>query len=169
MQFSISTRFKHTVKCKNSSFQTIQFSVITQCSSIRPIDRTLLCAITPDQSEIGSDGNVGIICIPQSSNINGASPSYCLVSYTGHSLGESYPLLRCSRCILSPQLTGIVFDSNTWNHISVCKKKKTQKKKKTPATQKCNFISTIIGKTWGIKNIMRFLWINAIKMLHMEP
>ena len=29
--------------------------------------------------------------MPQSACINGASPSDCLVSYLGHSLGESYP------------------------------------------------------------------------------
>ena len=32
-----------------------------------------------------------VLCIPQSSSITGASPSGCLVSYSGHSLGEFYP------------------------------------------------------------------------------
>ena len=40
---------------------------------------------------IGSDGNEGVIRIPQSSSINGTSASYCLVSYPGHTLGGSYP------------------------------------------------------------------------------
>ena len=40
------------------------------------------------QSEPGSDGNEGVLRIPQS--ITGASPSDCLVSYQEHSLGESY-------------------------------------------------------------------------------
>ena len=35
-----------------------------------------------------SDGNKRILCIPQS--ITEASPSDCLVSYQGHSLGSSY-------------------------------------------------------------------------------
>ena len=36
-----------------------------------------------DQSGPGSDGNEGVLCIPQSSSIIGTSPSDCLV-------GESY-------------------------------------------------------------------------------
>ena len=56
-------------------------------SSIWPIDRTLLDATTPDQSGPGSDGNERGIHIPQSSNTIGVSPSDCLVSYPGHSLG----------------------------------------------------------------------------------
>ena len=38
----------------------------------------------------GSDGNKGVLHIPQNSNITEASPSDCLVSYPGHSLGGSY-------------------------------------------------------------------------------
>ena len=41
-------------------------------------------------SELGSDGNEGVLHIPQNSSITGASPSDCLMSYPGHSLGESY-------------------------------------------------------------------------------
>ena len=66
-----------------------------QFSSIWPIDRTLSGATTPVQSWPGSDGNEGVLCIPQSSNFTGTSPSACLVSYLGHSLlvvvGGSYP------------------------------------------------------------------------------
>ena len=40
----------------------------------------------------GSNGNDGVLCIPQSLSITGTSPLDCLVSYTGHSfVGESYP------------------------------------------------------------------------------
>ena len=70
---------------------TSQFCVITQFSSVSPIDRTLSPATTPGQSEPGSYSNEGILCIPQRSSITGASPSACLVSYTRNSLGESYP------------------------------------------------------------------------------
>ena len=56
------------------------------CSSI-----TLSGATTPGQSGPGSNGNKGVLHIPQSSSSTGASPSDCLVSYPGHSLGESYP------------------------------------------------------------------------------
>ena len=72
---------------KTVLFQTIQFSINTQFSSIWYIDRTLSSLL----SRPGSDGNEGVLCIPQSSSIIGTSPSYCLVPYQGHSSGESYP------------------------------------------------------------------------------
>ena len=58
-------------------FQTIQLSIID--------------ATTPGQSESGSDGNEKVFHITQSSSITEASLSGCFVSYTGNSLGESYP------------------------------------------------------------------------------
>ena len=59
------------------------------------------------ESGPGSDGNEGVLGIPQSSSIAGTSPSDCLVSYAGHSLvGALTPLQRSSRCILQPQPTG---------------------------------------------------------------
>ena len=60
-------------------------------SSIWPIDRTLSGATTSDQSGPESDGNEGVFCIPQTSNITGASPSDYLMSYPGHSLCRPYP------------------------------------------------------------------------------
>ena len=46
----------------------------------------------PGQSGPGSDGDEGVLRIPQSSSIAGTSPSDCLVSYPEHSLGGgSYP------------------------------------------------------------------------------
>ena len=42
-------------------------------------------ATSPDQSGLGSDGNKGVLRIPQSSRFTD-----CFVSYLGHSLGESY-------------------------------------------------------------------------------
>ena len=61
-------------------------------SSIWPIDRTLSGATTLGQSEVGSDGNEGVLCIPQSSSITGTSLSDYLVWNPGHLLreGESY-------------------------------------------------------------------------------
>ena len=76
---------------KTFLFQTIQFSTNTQFSSIWVIDRTLSGTTTQGQSGPGSNGNKRVLCIPKSSSITDASQSYCLVSYTGHSLGESYP------------------------------------------------------------------------------
>ena len=55
------------------------------------IDRTLLDATAPSQSGPESDGNERVPHIPQSPSITGASPSYFLVSYPGHLLGECYP------------------------------------------------------------------------------
>ena len=50
-----------------------------------PLIGPLSGATTPGQSGPGSDGNEGVLCITQSSSITGTSPSYCLVSYPGHS------------------------------------------------------------------------------------
>ena len=47
-------------------------------------------ATTSSLSGPGSDGNKGVLCIPQSSCITGTTPSDCLVSYPGHSLVGSY-------------------------------------------------------------------------------
>ena len=52
---------------------------------------TLSGATAPGQSEPMSDGNEGVLRIPQSSSIIEASPSDCLVSYLVHLLGECYP------------------------------------------------------------------------------
>ena len=49
---------------------------------------TLSGATTPGQSGPGSNGNEGVLRIPQSHSITGTSPSDCLVSYPGHSLGR---------------------------------------------------------------------------------
>ena len=62
----------HTVTYKQNLFQTIQFSISTLFSSIWPIDRTLSGATTPSQSGPGSDGNEGVLRIPQSSSITGS-------------------------------------------------------------------------------------------------
>ena len=92
---------------KTVLFQTSQFSLSTQFSSIWPIERTLSGAITPGQRGPGSNGNDDILCIPQSSSITGTSPSDCLVS--SRTLGRGgglTSLQRSSWCILQPQLTG---------------------------------------------------------------
>ena len=60
-------------------------------SSIQPIDRNIIRCFTPGQSGPGSNGNKGVLHIPQSSSLSGTSPSDCLVSYLGHSLGGGYP------------------------------------------------------------------------------
>ena len=66
-------------------------------SSIQPIDRALSGATTPGQSGPGSNGNEGVLCFPQNPSITGTSPSDCLVSYPGYSLGWGLTLLqRCT-------------------------------------------------------------------------
>ena len=55
-------------------FQVIQFSISTHFSSIGPIDRVLSGATTLGQSGSGSNGNEGVLYIPQSSSITGTSP-----------------------------------------------------------------------------------------------
>ena len=74
-------------KCQNS----IPFNISAQFSSFGPIDRTLSGATTPGQSGPVSGVNKGVLRIPQSFSITGASPPDNLVSYTGHSPGECYP------------------------------------------------------------------------------
>ena len=66
---------------------------MSNCSTW-PIDRTLSGATTPGQSGPGYDGNEGVLHIPESSSITGASLSDCLVSYLGHLFGEVLPLYR---------------------------------------------------------------------------
>ena len=82
-QLSICTQFKMS---KTVLFQTIQFSIRIQFSSVR----TLSGATTTSQTELGSDGHKELLHIPQSFSITGALPSDWLVSYRGHSFGESY-------------------------------------------------------------------------------
>ena len=75
-------------------FPTIQFSInrlyayILNVSFIWLIDRTRSGTTTQGQRGPGSDGNEGVL---QRSSITGVSPSVCLMSYPGQSLGESYP------------------------------------------------------------------------------
>ena len=106
IQFSISTQFKckytiylsKTFLLQATQFsqrvliQTIQFSISMQFNSIKPIDRALSGATILGQSGPESNGNEGVLHISQSSSITGTSPSNCLVSYPGLSLGwGSYP------------------------------------------------------------------------------
>ena len=72
---------------KTVLFQVIQFSISTHFSSIWPINWTLTGATTPEKSGPVSDGNEGVLHIPQRSSITGNLPSDCLVSYPGHLLG----------------------------------------------------------------------------------
>ena len=72
----------------------------TQFSSIRSIDRTLSGATTPGLSGPESDGNEGVLRIPQSSSITGTSALDYLVSYQDTRCWGLTRLQRCSRCII---------------------------------------------------------------------
>ena len=99
----------HTVKwfqvlLYNSHNLTLVISLHTVCST-RSIDRILSGAITPGQSGFWSNGNEGVLHIPQISKAGG-SPSDCLLSYLGHPLGASLTRRQiCNQCILHPQQT----------------------------------------------------------------
>ena len=93
--FRISTFFVYSqLNSKIVLFQTTQFSIITQFSSIRPINRTLSGATSLGMSEPGSDGNEGVLRIPQSSNITGTSPSDCLCHIQDTRSEEVLPISR---------------------------------------------------------------------------
>ena len=80
-------------------YETVN-KIISECIKLVQIDKPwhdwvgkliLSGVTTASQSRSGSNGNEGILHIPQSSSITKASPSDCLVPYPGHSLEESYP------------------------------------------------------------------------------
>ena len=60
---------------------------------IWPIDRTLLGATIPSQSEPGSNINEGVLHIPWSSK-TGASLSDGTMLHPGHLLGATYPFAK---------------------------------------------------------------------------
>ncbi len=75
----------------NISKKTFLFQVIQFIQTIQFSISMLLVLFNPGQSGPGSNGNKGVLRIPQSSNTAGTSPSDCLVSHLGHSLAGSYP------------------------------------------------------------------------------
>ena len=60
-------------------------------TSVWPRDWTLSSATILGYCGPGNNDNKEVLYIPQHSNITGASPSDCFMSYPGHLLGESYP------------------------------------------------------------------------------
>ena len=65
----------HNLNVKTVLFQVIQFSISMQLRFFWPIDRALSGATTTGQSGPGSDGNEGVLQVPQSSSITGTTPS----------------------------------------------------------------------------------------------
>ena len=102
---------------KTVLFQTIQFSISMQLkyqnSSI--LSNLVLHKYTvwfySTHSGPGSDDNEGVVHIPQSSIITGTSPSDCLASYPGHSLGGGGALPLCIDAVgvfYSPSQLGMI-------------------------------------------------------------
>ena len=82
--------------------QTIQLSI-----SMQLVLFTLSGATIPGQSGPGSNGNEGVLRIPQSNSNTGTSPSDCLESYQNTRWGGVLlPLQRSRWCILQQQPTG---------------------------------------------------------------
>ena len=109
---------------KKVLFQTIQFSISSQFNSIWPINRTLSGATTQAQSGPGSNGNVGVLHILQSSSIT--RPHHQIVQCHIHDThwGSLTPLHRCSQCILQPQLIRQSSILASWE--VACSKSKTR-------------------------------------------
>ena len=83
---------------KTVLFQTIQFRMFHLFALSLNVkkfyityDRTQSVATTPGQSGPGSNGNEGVLRIPQSLSITGTLSTDSLVFYPGHSLVVSYP------------------------------------------------------------------------------
>ena len=74
----------------------------------------MLSGATPQgQTGLGSDGNKGVLHIPQNSSITGTSPSDLVISRT--LISEVLPL-----CILQPQLTGQALICTQLNSFKNC-------------------------------------------------
>ena len=94
------------------------FQVLLWQISIWLIDGTLSGATTSGQIGQGSSGNEGVLHIPQSFR-TGASPSDGLVSYPGHSLGESYPSTEMQLVYSAAPANWTVKDEGTVDHSTV--------------------------------------------------
>ena len=89
------------ISYKSVLFQTIQFSISTPFSSIRPIHRNLSGTTALGQSGSGSNGNDGVLRI---------SHVRLFSVITRPLIGEGLtPLQRSNRCILQPQPTWQLF------------------------------------------------------------
>ena len=87
-QFSLALR---SLNFKTVLFQAIQFRIITQFSSLWPINRTLSDATTQGQSRLRSDSDEGVLRIPQPPCIAGTSSSFCLGSHQDTRWGDILP------------------------------------------------------------------------------
>ena len=70
-----------------------------------PIDRNISGVTTPGQSWPRSDGNKGVLCIPQSSSVTGVLPSDFLCHILDIHWTSLTPQQRYSKCILQAKPT----------------------------------------------------------------
>ena len=84
--------YLHSLNVKTVPSQTIQFSISTQFSSIWPTARTLSGTTILGQSGPGSDGNEGVLRIPQSSRL------FSVISWTHVGEGENTPTASLQLC-----------------------------------------------------------------------
>ena len=91
---------------KTVLFQTTQFGISKQFSSIWLIDRTLSGATTLGKSGPGSDGNKGVLCILKVPVLLETHHQIVLFHIQDTHYGSFTPLQRCSQCILQPHPTG---------------------------------------------------------------
>ena len=93
--------------CTKLNDQTVRFLIshlFAFSLNVRQYYLTQSDATTPGQSEPWNNDNKGVLPIPQSSSITGASPiSGTFVEEDG----DLTPLQRCRQYILQPQLTGL--------------------------------------------------------------
>ena len=95
IQFSICIVFVHTqLNVKKFLFQTIQFSISRQFSSIWPIYRAPSGAPTLGLSGPGNNDNKDVHCYRQSFCNTGTSPGDCLLSYQKTRWWVVWPLYR---------------------------------------------------------------------------
>ena len=79
----------------------------------------------PGQSGPGSNGNEWVLHIPQKPSITGTSPSECLVSYPGNSLGGSYPSAELQSMYSTARADWAIFSLSlpfrffNWNSLTV--------------------------------------------------
>ena len=150
-------------------FQTIQYRISTQFSSIWPIDWTLTGDTTPGQIGPGSDGINHVLHIPQSSSFTRASLSDFLVSYLGHSLKESYPSTEMQSVYPTAPanwamgscawwMVLLMLSSKAWNQVTVCKQLiniKLGKLDKLNFKYQIGILETICVKTNEISHVKR--------------
>ena len=151
---NIITIFVYTqLKVTTGIFQTIHFNISIQFSSIWPLDRVLSGATTPGQSRPGNGGIEGLLCITQSSSITRSSPSYCLVSYAGHSFWESY---------LTEEMCCIAMNNYTYTYTDSCRNTTTRWRRATQFFRKIYLSFYWKGCVWeGVGD--------RIELQHIDP